>query len=255
MRNDRWNRFRVRLPIVGVVAFLAGGLGGGLFPPQAARGHRLFGDPPAETGLAVTTTNRASQFEDSAASARAAASQAAAPDHWAREQLASGLIGSKHDFSEGGKIGRDLCLPCHTPHLAAPPPPRLDRRAATTPPLRPYEGRGIELSGWSLLCLGCHDGVTARDVYSSAHAVSVAGQLANSRLGAAGLRSHPVGVRYPAASEDYEPLAAVEATGLLLPGGRIQCTSCHDAHNTNRHRGMLRVSNERSRLCLTCHRI
>lgn len=172
----------------------------------------------------------------------------------AREQLVSGLVGSKHDFSQEGKSGRDLCLPCHTPHLVGAPPPRLDRRVATTQPLRPFQSIDVELTGWSLLCLGCHDGVTAPDVYSSPHAVTVAGQLGNSRLGTRGLRSHPVGVRYPRPGEDYNPAAAVEAAGLLLPDGRIQCTTCHNAHNTQRHPGMTRISNEGSRLCLTCHR-
>lgn len=174
---------------------------------------------------------------------------------WAREQMISGLIGSKHDFTEAGKRGRDLCLPCHTPHLVSTLPPRLDRRVATTQPLRPYAGVGVELSGWSLLCLGCHDGVTAPDVYSSEHALASSGQIANSRMGSTRLRSHPVGIRYPPATERYHQAAAVETAGLLLPDGCIQCTTCHDAHNTHRHRGMLRITNERSRLCLTCHRI
>ena len=174
---------------------------------------------------------------------------------WGRAQLFSGLIGSKHDFTQAGRSDRNLCLPCHTPHLMGVPPPRLDRRAATTQPLRPYQGLGIELTGWSLLCLGCHDGVTAPDVYSSAHAVALTAQLANSRLGARGLRSHPVGVSYPGTNEHFQPPAAVEAAGLLLPDGRIQCTTCHDAHNTQRHGKMLRITNERSRLCLSCHRV
>jgi predicted CXXCH cytochrome family protein len=237
------NRFRHRLLVGCAVALVIGG-------SFAARAATARSDRDGETREPLPTTSRPSDQLDLQAPQEQEASR-----QRAEEQLSSGLIGSKHDFSQGGKSGRDLCLPCHTPHLAVSPPPRLDRRTATPPPLRPYEGIGIELSGWSLLCLGCHDGVTATDVYSSAHAVAVTGQLANSRLGVAGLRSHPVGVSYPTVSETYEPIAAVEAAGLMLPGGRIQCTSCHDAHNTHRHRGMLRTSNERSRLCLTCHRI
>ena len=173
----------------------------------------------------------------------------------ARESLVSGLVGSKHDFRELNQSVRDLCLPCHTPHLVAPAPPALDQRPAEEQPLRPYQGPGVELTGWSLVCLGCHDGITAPDVYSSSHAVEVAGQLGNSRLGTKGLRSHPVGIRYPGVTDpDYEPAAAVEAAGLLLPNGRIQCTTCHDAHNTHRYDGMLRTTNERSQMCLTCHR-
>jgi predicted CXXCH cytochrome family protein len=169
--------------------------------------------------------------------------------------LLSGLIGSPHDFTDGGELGRDLCLPCHTPHLTDPPVPRFDRRVTSTQPLRPYQGLDVELEGWSLLCLGCHDGVTAQDVYSSSHGVSVAGQLGQSRLATTGLRSHPVGIKYPLIQENYHPREVVEAAGLILPNGCIQCTTCHDAHNTYGHAGMLRISNDRSRLCLTCHRL
>jgi predicted CXXCH cytochrome family protein len=193
--------------------------------------------PPAATSQpASTTVEDAGEF---------------APE----QRVLSGLIGSKHDFTVSGQVGRNLCLPCHTPHLVSAPPPRLDQRAATTQPLRPYEGLNVQLTGWSLLCLGCHDGVTAPDVYTAAHAVTITGQLANSRLGVRGLRSHPVGIRYPLAAEGYEPLAAVEAAGLMLPDGRIQCTTCHDAHRKNRQPKMLVISNEHSRVCLTCHRL
>jgi predicted CXXCH cytochrome family protein len=174
---------------------------------------------------------------------------------WAREQLISGLIGGKHDFTGGAVSGRDLCLPCHTPHLAAVPAPRFDRRTVTTQPLRPFEGIGIELTSWSLLCLGCHDGITAPDVYSSSHAFSATDRVESARMRSSTLRSHPVGVSYPAGSEDFHPVSEVESVGLPLSDGRIQCTTCHDAHNTHHHRAMLRVSNERSRLCLTCHRL
>lgn len=173
----------------------------------------------------------------------------------ARQRLLSGLTGSKHDFSQNGRLGRDLCTPCHTPHLANAPAPELDDRSETAAPLRPYHNRAIELDGWSLLCLGCHDGVTANDVYSSSHAVTVVGQMGNSRLGTRGLRSHPVGIKYPLAAPGYHPRAAVEAAGLLMPDGRIQCGTCHDAHNTQGHPGMLKISNSRSRMCLTCHRL
>ena len=172
-------------------------------------------------------------------------------------RLFSGLVGGKHDFTKGGLEGRGLCLPCHVPHLVDAPTPLLDRRTATTQPLRPYQTPGAELNGWSLLCLGCHDGVTAKAVYSSPHATTITSDLTGWQFGAAGVRSHPVGIKYPlpAAMDKYNPPAAVEAAGLPLPEGRIQCTTCHDAHNTDRHPGMTRISNERSRLCLTCHRL
>jgi predicted CXXCH cytochrome family protein len=226
---------------------------------RARRWHRRRSMTLTAVALTGVVAARAVEQRDPPPTSQPApASQpanSAGPDEAARDQLSSGLIGSAHDFRQLNETIRDLCLPCHTPHLLAAPPPRLDRRAATTQPLRPYEEFGVELSGWSLLCLGCHDGVTARDVYSSAHALRVVDQLANSRLGLTGLRSHPLGIKYPQAEEQYEPAAAVEAAGLPLPDGTIQCTTCHDAHNTHRYPGLLRVSNDRSRLCLTCHRL
>lgn len=167
--------------------------------------------------------------------------------------LASGLIGSKHDFTKGGVEGRNLCLPCHTPHLAQAPAPKLDKRPRSTPPLQGYTSADLELDAWSLLCLGCHDGVTAPDVFSGAHAVTVGGQISAYPLRTARVRNHPVGVRYPLNERYYAQPAAVEAAGLPLPDGRVQCVTCHDAHNTHRYDGMLQISNNRSRLCLTCH--
>lgn len=183
-----------------------------------------------------------------------AASESAA-DEAGQERLLSGLIGSKHDFTAEGEVAGDLCVPCHAPHIGAAPAPRLDRQAVSARLLQPYQGIEAELDGWSLMCLGCHDGTVAQDIYFSAHAVEVVSQLGNSRLGSAGAGSHPIGIKYPSSDEDYHPLAAVEAAGLSLPDGRIQCTTCHDAHNTHRHEGMLKITNRRSGMCLTCHRL
>lgn len=184
----------------------------------------------------------------------AAETEAAGQVSPARDRLRSGLIGSKHDFTQSGQSGRDLCLPCHTPHVVMAAAPQLDRRPSDVQPLRPYQETGVELDGWSLLCLGCHDGLTAPDVYSTTHATTVSDQLGGSHLGVAGLRGHPVGILYPQRRADFHPETEVEMAGLPLPNGRIQCGTCHDAHNTHGYEGMLKISNERSRVCLACHR-
>ncbi|MFH1747230.1 MAG: cytochrome c3 family protein [Planctomycetota bacterium] len=233
-----------RLVGLSAIGFFSAAMTGALLLAQARepRSNRALAEeqPPRDVPRPAAATSQPSSHDPANLAAR--------------EHLISGLIGSKHDFTRIDEDGRGLCLPCHTPHLVAAPVPRLDRRSTTPQPLRPYQGISVELTGWSLLCLGCHDGITAPDVYSSAHAVTITDQLANSHLGTVGLRSHPVGIKYPLAAEDYHPRAAVEAGGLILPDGRIQCTTCHDAHNTHRHQGMLRISNEHSRVCLTCHR-
>lgn len=165
----------------------------------------------------------------------------------------AGLIGSKHDFTDRGRLPRDLCLPCHTPHLS-PIPAQPTSRPAPAPPVLLGD---VALSESSLICLSCHDGVAAPGVLVGAHALTWSEtDTAGPGPGRASLVSHPVGVRYPSGNPKYHSRSAVESSGRIhLPGGRIQCVSCHDPHNSERHRAMLVESNERSRLCLACHRI
>lgn len=172
-------------------------------------------------------------------------------------RLAAGIIGSAHDFTQSGAHARDFCTPCHTPHIEDAKAPLLDKRPAATDRLRPYEAVGIDLDGASLLCLSCHDGVIATDVYTASHATGLARQLGSSQLGIGGLTGHPIGIAYPIADPRYNPPGSLSATDgrIPLPDGRVQCISCHDPHNTGRHPGMLVRSNRGSGLCLSCHRL
>jgi predicted CXXCH cytochrome family protein len=173
------------------------------------------------------------------------------------EKLARGIIGTKHDFSDSGRVPRDLCSPCHTPHITAAQAPLLVKRSARIEPQRPYQTKAGELNDASLVCLSCHDGTVARDVYAGTHAMSWS-ELSAMGLepGKTRLTNHPVGVKYPEGEAKYHSVAAVESSGRIrLPGGRIQCTTCHDPHNSEQRPYMLIMSNERSRLCLSCHRL
>jgi len=170
--------------------------------------------------------------------------------------LAAGLVGSAHDFRQEVGEALDLCAACHTPHLSIARAPLLDHRATAAAPVRPYQARGVLLDDSTLLCLSCHDGVVAPDVFSFAHAVAAATPLGTSWIGSGTLTSHPIGVEYPLVSGTYNSISAVTADGRIkLPNGRVQCISCHDPHNTHRIRGMLVGSNEGSRLCLSCHHL
>ena len=172
-----------------------------------------------------------------------------------RESWAGGLIGSKHDFSQGGATPRDLCLTCHTPHITAARAPLLEAAPRSRRAVALRTVFGEELNRASLLCLSCHDGVTARDVYTGTHATALASQLGAQFIDVRPLASHPIGRRYPLADSTYRGTAEVQADGRIkLPAGRVQCTSCHDPHNTERHPWMLVKSNDRSALCLSCHR-
>lgn len=168
--------------------------------------------------------------------------------------FSAGLVGSRHDFTQQGDRSLDLCTPCHTPHLPLPRGSGIDQEDSGR--LVSYQADGVELDSASLLCLSCHDGVIASDVYTASHATTFAAQFGTSRLGTALLAGHPIGVKYPTSESTYRAPAAVTADGLIkLPDGRVQCISCHDPHNTGRHEGMLVRSNSGSRLCLACHRL
>lgn len=172
--------------------------------------------------------------------------------------FASGILGSKHDFSDGGRVPRDLCMACHTPHLTAAQAPLLVRRpGATTQPTRSYQTAAGRLDAASLVCLSCHDGSVAPGVYAGSHATT---WFEHSTVGASRGRprmtSHPIGVPLPTGDPTcHSPAAAVQSGAVRLYDGLLQCTSCHDPHNTARHPGMLWISNDRSRQCLSCHRL
>lgn len=130
----------------------------------------------------------------------------------------------------------DDCSSCHAPTgTLATRSPRWNRGAAP---------QGFALTaGASYTCMSCHDGTSARAMNHEGN--------------------HPVGV-------DYDRLQMQEGTHLhpsasasgmggaiaddLLVQGRVECRSCHDQHaghgaGTTR----LRLNNDGSRLCLTCH--
>ncbi len=86
-------------------------------------------------------------------------------------------------------------------------------------------------------CLSCHDGTIARDVGREEH------------------EGHPVGIAYRNSSPDREmqvrPVQMLDSR-IMLFDGRIGCNSCHNPYSTEKSR--LIMSNQGSRLCLSCHR-
>lgn len=114
--------------------------------------------------------------------------------------------------------------------------------------------------GSSLMCLGCHDGTTALDIGHGPRS-----------LGTDLSDDHPISFVYDGAlawrdgSLADPPSTQItlldpgggSRTGtidqLLLEGGKMQCVSCHDVHGRYANPGLLKMSNEGSRFCLTCH--
>jgi predicted CXXCH cytochrome family protein len=187
-----------------------------------------------------------------AASAAALVSAAA----WA------GIAGSPHDLSSRLGTGQ-VCLPCHAPHRglnasAGPVWNHALSKASFT-----QFGAPRKLTGDSVLCMGCHDGVTAVGDFNVANTgVRITPGLANlaiqdlpganraNDLGTDLSGLHAVSVPYPAARASMKPIAALSP--LLLQDGRVECTTCHDPHNSL-YGKFLRMSNTRSAMCLTCH--
>ena len=126
----------------------------------------------------------------------------------------------------------------------------------------------------SLLCLSCHDGTIATNSYGG----FVPGQASGTgtqRFITAGTRAsigggnnltnhHPIGMPYSQALDselrlDTTVVAAKAGVSLtiadLLWNGNVECTSCHDVHNTqNAGTKFTWVDDTQSALCLTCHK-
>jgi predicted CXXCH cytochrome family protein len=214
---------------------------------------------------------------------------------------AQGIRGSKHDLSSdsawwgGGdpNTTSQVCMYCHTPHhpnsslsdLNAPLWNRaIDRTKIyttyTSPTLAGSPGNPTQTV--SVLCLGCHDGSTARAVangisYSDKHSVingprfpappQYFGNCASCHSGGMGpakptmmlgpdlSNDHPIAISYPTGlgSRFKTPPDAQRGwSDARLFSGKVECQSCHQVHDPSIP-PFLRKSNAGSALCLTCH--
>jgi predicted CXXCH cytochrome family protein len=191
------------------------------------------------------------------------------------------IVGSPHDMSAQGWSGGEICVVCHTPHNAdttvteAP----LWNHTVTTDPHIMYASTSFdgaatistEPTGASKLCLSCHDGTVAIDSFGGATGTSTI-QNPNAIFGTDLSNDHPISFTYDdnLATTDgalAEPSTTTVTIGdatdsktglladLMVPGGQLQCNSCHDVHNKFAVAAtkLLRISNANSDLCLTCH--
>ena len=116
----------------------------------------------------------------------------------------------------------------------------------------------------SKLCLSCHDGTIAVDSFGGATGTTfiTGGALIGTDL----RHTHPVGLTYDAALATadqglFNPETKTTSLGdtikndLLFGNGSLECASCHDVHNSQvaSGSGLLRITNDGSALCLTCH--
>ncbi len=185
--------------------------------------------------------------------------------------LAAQLSNSPHDLdSYLGTWDADRCGVCHLLNTGEAAPiawmsqlPEGSRYTVygsgrlRSPSLDAWIG---EPDGSSLMCLSCHDGVSGSNV---GHAPE--------GLGTDLSDDHPVSFVYDAAlaardgflADPFTTQVTLEGadgsmrTGsidqLMLEGGKLQCVSCHNVHGGNAASGRLKMSNDGSRLCTTCH--
>lgn len=175
------------------------------------------------------------------------------------------ISGSVHDFSGNAWSGGEICVVCHVPHGAdttiADSP--LWSHDVTTSTFTTYTSATItpgllgQPDGVSKLCLSCHDGTVALDAFvggaGTAGTIAAAGDVGTDMNA-----NHPVSFVYDTAAAADTEIKAADGTinGLLVggAGGNMECSSCHDVHNTTVAADpLLRISNAASALCLTCH--
>jgi len=183
------------------------------------------------------------------------------------------IAGSGHDFSGATwNSSGEICIVCHAPHnadITVANAPLWNHTLSAVQNYQLYATGGTmnatvgQPDGSSKLCLSCHDGTVALENYG--------GKTGGSHLMAGGAllgtslsNDHPISITYDAAlaSTDgglYNP--ATQQSGInggtiantMLIAGKMQCSSCHDVHNSSGVSHLLVKSNAGSALCLTCH--
>ncbi len=187
------------------------------------------------------------------------------------------IMGSAHDFSTAAWSGGQICIACHVPHkgqsavIAAP----LWNHAGSTQVYTLYSSTTLKAvmgqpSSASKLCLSCHDGTVAVDSYGGAPG-GVYISSAN-KLGTDLNVHHPSSFLYDSAlavrdAALFDPSVTTVTIGsgaqtktgtiaaMMLYGGQIECSSCHDVHNTYTATTarLMKISTARSAICFACH--
>ncbi len=137
----------------------------------------------------------------------------------------------KHNLSSGEYTA---CFYCHN---------------AETP-----EETGFTINSESGFCLSCHDGSTL-DTSSYASTESISERISRpTPVGHTKGVDHPFSVSYEEA-KNLSPTLKLKGfpnNPIKLFDGKVECASCHDPHSCQNPL-FLRISNDRSSLCLACH--
>lgn len=185
----------------------------------------------------------------------------------------AGIVDGPHNMAaEGYDITNDeVCLPCHTPHGSSEDEYLWNQTIPADTAITVRDG--AVLGHVSLMCMGCHDGVTA--ISASESGMTVA---ADAALGTDLSKDHPVGVDYGSSYRraPAEPIRGGRMQGVKVVVGQnpdgtditkdlplyhrddngtgleqVECATCHTPHTDAQD--LLRVDNAGSALCTGCH--
>lgn len=185
------------------------------------------------------------------------------------------IVGSAHDFASQAWSGGQICVACHAPHntaVIADAP--LWNHASSVATYTVYASSTTNATiaqpgSTSKLCLSCHDGTVAVNSFGGTTGTTFL--TGTDSMGINLTNDHPIGFTYDAALVTADgalnPITTAVTIGSgaktrvgtiasnMLYGGKMECASCHDVHNTfTATTGKLaKVSMASSALCTTCH--
>lgn len=189
---------------------------------------------------------------------------------------ADSVVHSVHNLSAAGPgtnkatVEMDVCIFCHTSHRSQGASPLWNHNSSSVTNYIVYSSPTLEAigltipqpNGASRLCLSCHDGTIALgSVSSRTSAVAMQNGVTTMPVGHANLGTdlsgdHPISFVYDHDLTVKDPTLKDPSTlkgKVRLDGsGRVQCTSCHDAHD-NQFGNFLAMDNTGSAICLSCH--
>lgn len=162
------------------------------------------------------------------------------------------ILAANDFFLRRNSRGRDFCFECHRHDFLSNRSMghSVVSNAAHYTPGQSAGSSGARLDESSAACLTCHDGSLAPD-----EGIPDLEPGIWRHGGGYSSSSHPLGVDYREAMirkrRDYREISTLPDV-VKLPDGKVECVSCHNLYSHNKH--LLAISNEGSRLCLTCHR-
>jgi hypothetical protein len=185
------------------------------------------------------------------------------------------VAGSPHDLSMGSgdyasSNQTQVCIFCHTPHHASTTQTPLWNRNDPATTYETYISPTIdaytvapEIDGSSILCLSCHDGVSALNsmIYDPLGTAMLTGDsvitgMANLDDASHLTNDHPISFAYADAITNGDGGLVAVPPAWALEDGKVQCASCHDVHSFGATAAMqpfLNHTKSGSALCLQCH--